>query len=72
MRNRIFGLIGVLWGGAMLISSFSQGGPQGAGAYAAGQNAALIFAVALVAVGGYYLLKGSANNPKPRATSRKR
>ena len=63
MRNRIFGLIGVLWGGAMLVSAFSQGGAQGSGAYAAGQNAALIFAFVLVFVGGYYLFKGSANSP---------
>jgi hypothetical protein len=72
MRNRIFGLIGVLWGGAMLVSAFSQGGAQGSGAYAAGQNAALVFAVVLVAVGGYYLLKGNGNGAKARATPRKR
>ena len=59
MRNRIFGAIGVLWGGGMLLSAFLRGGAQGSGAYAAGQTAALVFAVVLVAVGGYYLLKGS-------------
>ena len=59
MRNRIFGATGVLWGGGMLVSAFLRGGAQGSGAYAAGQTAALVFAVVLVAVGGYYLLKGS-------------
>jgi hypothetical protein len=59
MRNRIFGAIGVLWGGGMLVSALVRGGAQGSGAYAAGQTAALVFAVVLVAVGGYYLLKGS-------------
>jgi len=34
MRNRIFGAIGVIWGGFMLVSAFLQGGPQGSGAYA--------------------------------------
>jgi hypothetical protein len=72
MRNRIFGLIGVLWGGAILVSAFSQGGAQGSGAYAAGQNAALVFAVVLVAVGGYYLLKGSGRTAKQGTTSRHR
>lgn len=67
MRNRIFGFIGVLWGGAMLVSAFLRGGPQGSGAYAAGQNGALIFAVVLVIVGAYYLLKGSdKERPAPR------
>ena len=58
MRNRIFGAIGVIWGGLMLVSAFLRGGPQGSGSYAAGQTAALVFAVLLVVVGGYYLLKG--------------
>ena len=58
MRNRIFGAIGVIWGGLMLVSAFLRGGPQGSGSYAAAQTAALVFAVLLVVVGGYYLLKG--------------
>ncbi len=58
MRNRIFGGIGVVWGGLMLVSAFLRGGPRGSGAYAAGQNAALVFAVVMVLVGGYYLVKG--------------
>ena len=60
MRNRIFGAIGVTWGGLMLVSSFMRGGPQGSGAYAAGQTGALVFAVLLVVIGGYYLAKGGA------------
>jgi hypothetical protein len=60
MRNRIFGAIGMTWGGLMLVSSFMRGGPQGSGAYAAGQTGALVFAVLLVMIGGYYLAKGSA------------
>ena len=41
MRNKIFGAIGVLWGGAILLSAFLRGGPQGSGSYVAGQTAAL-------------------------------
>jgi hypothetical protein len=64
MRNRIFGAIGVIWGGLMLVSAISRGGPQGSGAYAAGQTGAQVFAVLLVVVGGYYLLKGGQKTGK--------
>jgi hypothetical protein len=53
MRNRIFGAIGVIWGGLRLVSAFLRGGPQGSGSYAAGQTTALVFAVLLVWFGGY-------------------
>jgi hypothetical protein len=64
MRNRIFGAIGVIWGGLMLVSAFLRGGPQGSGAYAAGQTGALVFAVLLVIVGGYTLLKSRQKTRK--------
>src|SRR5207247_442358 len=42
-RNRIFGLIGVLWGGAVLVTKLlGSGHAAGSGAYAAGQSAGLI------------------------------
>ena len=59
MRNRILGAIGVIWGGAMLVSALLRARPEGSGAYGAGQGAGLVFAVLLVVVGGFYLLKGS-------------
>ena len=62
MRQRIFGAVGVLWGGAILIRSYRLGGPLGSGAYLAGQMAALGFAALLLLVGAYYLVKG-----KPRS-----
>ena len=65
MRNRILGAIGVLWGGGILVSALLRGGAQGSGAYAAGQTAALVFAALLVAVGGYYLLKGRTDRNNP-------
>jgi hypothetical protein len=64
MRNRIFGGIGVIWGGLMLVSAFLRGGPRGSGAYATGQTAGLVFAVLLVLVGGYTLMKGGKKTVK--------
>jgi hypothetical protein len=64
MRNRIFGAIGLIWGGLILVNGFMRGGPQGSGAYAAGQTGALVFAVLLVIVGGYYVLKGGQKTGK--------
>jgi hypothetical protein len=60
MRNRIFGGIGVLWGGAMMWRAFFGSGLEGSGAYRQGQKAALVFAVLLFLVGGYYLLTGGS------------
>jgi len=57
MRNRIFGAIGVLWGGFILVSGYVRG-LHGNGAYAAGQMIGGAFGVLLVLVGGYYLAKG--------------
>jgi hypothetical protein len=61
MRNRIFGGIGVIWGGAILIFSLIRGGPQGEGAYKAGQMTGMIFGGILLIVGLYYLVKGGGS-----------
>lgn len=61
MRNRIFGAIGVLWGGAILVRAYFGGGPTGSGAYRNGQITALVFAALLVLVGCYYLIRGSGS-----------
>ena len=58
MRNRIFGVIGVIWGGAVLVNAFRGAGSQGSGAYAAGHTAGVIFGGLLFLVGGYYMLTG--------------
>lgn len=58
MRNRVFGGIGILWGGGVLIAAFARGGPQGAGAYGAGQTAGLLFGGLLLVAGLYYFFKG--------------
>jgi hypothetical protein len=62
VRNRIFGAIGVLWGGGILVSAFFREVPQGASeAYARGFNMGLAFGGLLLIIGAYYLFKGIKN-----------
>jgi hypothetical protein len=57
-RNRVFGLIGVLWGGAIIIGRvLGLSAASGTGAYAAGQVAGLGFGILLLIVGAYFLAK---------------
>jgi hypothetical protein len=59
MRNRIFGAIGVLWGGAVLLSGLLRGSQSGgSGAYQAGQRMGILTGALLFGVGLYYLIKG--------------
>jgi hypothetical protein len=62
MRNRIFGGIGALWGGGILLTQLRNHGPSGSGAYAAGQTVALVFGLLLFVVGLYYLIKGGSSS----------
>ena len=58
MRNKIFGAIGLIWGGGILVSTFfAGGGTAGSDAYAAGHTAGVIFGALLFIVGGYYLFR---------------
>ena len=57
MRYSILGAIGVVFGGAILLSGVLNG-VKGEGTYAQGQIAGLIFGVLLFGVGLYYLIKG--------------
>ena len=59
MRNRIVGLIGVFWGGAIVVTRLLAGGAAGgeSGAYAAGQTGGLVLGVLLFGVGVYCLFK---------------
>ncbi|MFM7976611.1 MAG: hypothetical protein ACKO8U_16190, partial [Pirellula sp.] len=65
MRNRIFGLIGVLWGGGIIVSGLVRGGSQGAGAYQLGQTAGFVFGGLLFVVGLFYLIRGSGKKTAP-------
>ncbi len=61
-RNRIFGIIGAVWGGAVLVSSFflstSDETLSGSSAYAAGHTGGYFLAALMFAVGLYYAIKG--------------
>ena len=56
MRNKILGTIGVVWGGAVLISAIVQGGPHGSGAYATGQMIGFAIGALMLVAGGYTLV----------------
>ena len=79
MRNVIFGVIGVLWGGYILMGS-CLGGMRGGGAYGAGQMVGtlfglLLFVAGLSALGGslFGLIQSSAEQrPRPRRRKRRR
>ena len=62
MKNRIFGAIGVLWGGAVAFRTFTMQHSGGSSAYHAGESAAGYFGLAMFAAGLYYLVKGSGKS----------
>ena len=54
MRGKIFGGIGILWGGALVFRWLTSGLPSGgSSAYQAGQTGAVVFG-ALMLVAGLY------------------
>jgi len=57
MKTRILGAIGVILGGAIVLSGLMNGA-AGEGYYAAGQIAGLLLGLALFGAGLYYLLRG--------------
>ena len=66
MRNIVFGLIGMIWGGAILVAKLLGGDTtEGSSAYEAGGLVAVIFAVALLTAGAYYLRKGLQARANP-------
>lgn len=60
MRNKIFGGIGILWGGGIVLTRlFSSAPAAGAGAYQTGQSAAFLFGLLMLGAGFYYFFKKS-------------
>jgi len=58
MRNRIFGGIGILWGGALVLRWLTSGTPSGgSAAYQAGQSGAVIFGALMLLAGLYYFFR---------------
>ena len=61
MRNKIFGAIGILWGGSM-VGRWLLSGPAASdsSAYQTGQTGAVIFGAFMLAAGLYYFFRKSA------------
>lgn len=58
MRNKIFGGIGILWGGALLFRWLTSGTSSGgSSAYQAGQSVAVIFGALMLVAGLYYFFR---------------
>ena len=59
MRNKIFGGIGILWGGGTLITLLTRSSvASGNSAYQAGHAAGTLFGLGVLIVGIYYFRKG--------------
>ena len=63
MRNRIFGAIGVVWGGAIVFTQLTKK-TSAEGAYAQGLNFALVFGAVLFLAGLYYVIKGGGKESR--------
>jgi predicted Zn finger-like uncharacterized protein len=57
MRNLISGVVGVLFGGAILLYGLSS--PRGAGAFAAGQMMGMVFGALFLGGGVFYLVQAA-------------
>jgi hypothetical protein len=58
-KNRILGVIGLIWGGGIVIARLASNAPSSPDpGYAAGQNAALLLGTLLAFAGLYYAVKG--------------
>lgn len=58
MKNKILGVIGILWGGGILVYGLLHREGTGDTAYQSGQTAGLVFGAILLIVGLFYLVKG--------------
>lgn len=61
MRNKIFGAIGILWGGAIVANWLFSDSPGGSAAYNAGASGAVVLGALMFAAGLYYFVK----KPRP-------
>lgn len=57
MRNKIFGTIGALWGGAIVVNGLFGKPLQGSDAYQTGQIIGIILGGVMLFVGVYYFFK---------------
>ena len=58
MRNKIFGTIGIIWGGVILFNWLTADTPTtGSAAYQDGSTAAVVFGAVMFGAGLYYFFK---------------
>lgn len=57
MRNKIFGMIGVVWGALIVVNGIMVGPVEGSESYETGRIFALVFGGALFIVGAIYFFK---------------
>jgi hypothetical protein len=58
VRNLISGMIGILWGGALILARIFGGSPSGSASYQSGSWFGTAIGVAMFAAGIYYVRKG--------------
>lgn len=71
MRNKVMGVIGILWGGAMTARWLMGGVPKANGAYGAGVIVGQTMGVMMLVAGLYYLFAPS-DSPAPVKKKKKR
>lgn len=60
MRNKIFGVVGIIWGLSILVNYFTrEAPPPGDAARSAGSIAGLVLGGAMLVAGVFALLKGN-------------
>lgn len=57
MRHKIFGWVGIVWGGLILLSWLFGSTSSGNDAYEAGQSAGAVFGILMFGAGIYYVRK---------------
>jgi hypothetical protein len=72
MRDRIFGLVGVVWGGLLCLRLFTKGiTPTGDAAFDLGRGIGALMGALMLIAGVYYLAIGDGT-PKRKAKRKKR
>ena len=57
MRNKIFGGIGILWGGALVLRWLMSGTPAAGSPLSSGQSGAAIFGALMLVAALYYFFR---------------
>ena len=53
MKNKILSIIGIIWGGAIVLRWLLSGTEEGSGAYQSGQTFAAVFGVIILGISIY-------------------